>query len=100
VPVSDRFEADLIWLADAPLFPGRFHLVKLGTATVPGNITRVDHRTGRDSLQPAAADTLGANDIARVTVSLGAPLPITPFAACRDLGGLIMIDRLTHATRA
>jgi bifunctional enzyme CysN/CysC len=100
VPVSDRFEADLIWLADAPLFPGRFHLVKLGTATVPGSITRIDHRIDMDSLQPAAADTLGANDIARVTVVLGAPLPVTPFASCRDLGGFIMIDRLTNATVA
>jgi bifunctional enzyme CysN/CysC len=98
--VTDRFDADLIWLADAKLFPGRFHLLKLGTATVPGSITRIAWRTDMDSFERVGAETLGMNDIARVTVALGAPVVLAPFAAGSDLGGFILIDRLTNATVA
>jgi bifunctional enzyme CysN/CysC len=97
---TDRFDARLVWLSEAPLFQGRGYLVKLATATVAGSITRIRHRVDIDSYEHKAADTLGMNDVAGVTVSLGAPLALEPYSESHDLGGFIMIDRLTNATVA
>ena len=100
VQVTDRFDAHLIWLAEAALFPGRSYLVKLGTATLAGTVTRIRHRVDIDTYDHVSADTLGINDVARVTVDLGAPIALERYADSRELGGFIMIDRLTNATVA
>ncbi|MBU6498950.1 MAG: adenylyl-sulfate kinase [Rhodospirillales bacterium] len=100
VPISDRFEADLIWLAEAKLFQGRDYLVKLGTATLPGSVTRIHHRIDIDSFEQVPADTLGLNDLASVTVALGVPAALERFADSRDLGGFVLIDRMSNATVA
>ncbi len=100
IAVSDRCDADIVWLHEAPLFPGRGYLVKLGTATVAASITRIRHRIDIDSFEHVAADTLEINDIARVTIALGAPLAMERYAENRDLGGFVLIDRRSNATVA
>ncbi len=100
VTVSDRFDADIVWLNEAPLFPGRGYLVKLGTATVAGSITRIRHRIDIESFEHVPADTLAINDVGRVTVALGAPLAIECYAENRDLGGFVLVDRRSNATVA
>ncbi|MCW3477049.1 adenylyl-sulfate kinase [Limobrevibacterium gyesilva] len=100
VPVTDRFDANMVWLSEAPLFQGRGYLLKLGTATVAANITRIRHRIDIDSYEHVPADTLNMNDVAHVTVALGAPLALERYADDKDLGGFVLIDRLTNATVA
>ena len=100
LPSTDRFDAHLIWLAEAPLFPGRSYLVKLGTATVAATVTRMRHRLDIDTYEHVAADSLGINDVAHVTIDLGAPVAVERYGESRDLGGFMMIDRLTNATVA
>jgi bifunctional enzyme CysN/CysC len=100
VSVTDRFDAHLIWLAESALFPGRSYLIKLGTATLAATVTRIRHRVDIDTYDHVAADTLAINDVARVTIDLGAPIALERYAESRELGGFIMIDRLTNATVA
>jgi bifunctional enzyme CysN/CysC len=100
MPSTDRFDAHLIWLAEQALFPGRSYLIKLGTATVAATVTRVRHRVDVDTYDRVAADSLGINDVAHVTIDLGAPVALERYADSRDLGGFVMIDRLTNATVA
>jgi bifunctional enzyme CysN/CysC len=106
--VTDRLEADIFWLGDAPLFPGRSHLLKLGAAIVPASLARIAWRRDVDTLSPVAferggADALARHDIARVSLALDAPIVAAPFAqgasqSNAGLGGFILIDRLTNAT--
>ena len=98
--VSDRFDADIVWLHEAPLFPGRGYVVKLGTATAGGTVTRIRHRVDIDSFEHVSADTLAINDIGRVTVALDSRLAMARFAEVRDLGGFVLIDRRHNATVA
>jgi bifunctional enzyme CysN/CysC len=99
--VSDRIEADLIWFAETPLIPGRAYVAKLGTSTVPATVTRIRHRLDIGSFEPVAgADQLSLNDIARVNLSFGTPIALSRYEESRDLGGFILIDRLTNATVA
>ncbi|WP_332656044.1 adenylyl-sulfate kinase [Brevundimonas sp.] len=96
--VADQFEIQLVWMADAPLLPGRAYVVKLGAATVTGQITDIRHRINVETSEHLAARTLELNDIAVCHLHLDAPLTFEPYAVSRDLGGLILIDRQTNET--
>ena len=96
--VADQFEIDLVWMADAPLLPGRAYVVKLGAATVTGQITDIRHRINVETSEHLAARTLELNDIGVCHLHLDAPLTFEPYAVNRDLGGLILIDRQTNET--
>ena len=98
VAVADAFDAHIVWLSEQTLFPGRSYVFKLGTRSVSGSVVRIRHRIDVNSYAHAAADTLGVNDVAAVSVSLVAPMALERFADDRDLGGFIVIDRLTNQT--
>ncbi len=97
---ADQFSAHLIWLSETPLVPGRAHLVKIGTRTVSGTITRIRHRLDVNTRQELHADRLVLNDVAKVQLSLSSAVAWMPYAESRDLGGFILIDRQTDATVA
>ncbi len=98
VGVADALSARLIWLHDTPVTAGRGYLVKLGTRTVPGAIARIRHRVDVNTREAEHATSLGLNDLGSVELHLQAPVAFEPYAESRDLGGFILIDRLTNAT--
>jgi len=98
VAVTDKFDAHVVWLSEHTLFPGRSYVIKLGTRSVSGSITRIRHRIDINSFEHVPAETLGVNDVAAVSVSLTAPIAVERFADVPELGGFIVIDRLTNAT--
>ncbi len=95
---SDQFAAHLVWLHEAPLMPGRAYLFKLGARTVSGTVTRIRHRIDVNTREKLQAHTLALNDVATVQISLAAPVGWMPYSESRDLGGFIMIDRMSNAT--
>jgi bifunctional enzyme CysN/CysC len=99
-PVADQFEVDLVWMSEHEMLPGRSYLIKLGTQAVPGSFSKPKYRVNVDNLDRLAATTLGLNDIAVCTLSLDKPVPYDRYADNRQLGGLLVIDRLTNDTVA
>ena len=98
VAVTDKFDAHIVWLNEQTLFPGRSYIIKLGTRSVSGTITRIRHRIDINTFEHVAAEKLDVNDVAAVSLSLTAPVAVERFADNPDLGGFIVIDRLTNAT--
>ena len=96
--VADALSAQLIWLHDTPLTAGRDYLVKLGTRSVPGTVSRIRHRVDVNTREAEHADSLGLNDLGSVELHLQAPVAFEPYADSRDLVGFILIYRLTNAT--
>jgi bifunctional enzyme CysN/CysC len=96
--VADQFEADLVWMADAPLLPGRPYWLKIGTKLVSAAITEIKHKVNVNTLEEAAAKALELNEIGVVNLSLDQAIAFEPYAANQDLGGFILIDRLSNAT--
>ena len=96
--VADALAARLIWLHDTPLTAGREYLVKLGTRSVPGRIGRIRHRIDVNTRETERAESLRLNDLGHVELQLQAPVAFEAYADSRDLGGFILIDRLTNAT--
>ena len=97
---SDQFVADLLWLDEAPLLPGRRYQLRLGTRSVGARVSELKHKLDPETLQPLAAKRLELNDIGEVALSLDAPVPFAPYAESPALGGFILVDPLTRATVA
>ncbi len=94
----DQFAAHVIWLSEQPMVPGRSYLLKIGTRTVPATITTLKHRINTDTLAHLADKTLGLNEIGFCNLSTAVPVAFDPYAANRDTGAFILIDRLTNET--
>ena len=77
---------------------GRPYLFKLGTNTVSGSVTRIRHRVDLNTQDHLSADALALNEVGVVNLSLASAVGFEPYAKSRDLGGFIVIDRLTNAT--
>ncbi|MCU0814931.1 MAG: sulfate adenylyltransferase subunit CysN [Cypionkella sp.] len=98
--VADQFEATLIWMAEAEMLPGRPYLLKIGTQTVTATVTEPKYEVNVNTLDHLAAKTLGLNAIGVVNLSTDRPIPFESYQANPDLGGFILIDRMTNATVA
>jgi bifunctional enzyme CysN/CysC len=98
VEVADQFEATLVWMDAEPMLPGRGYWLKLAAATAGATVTEIKHRVSVDTLEQVPARTLELNEIGTVNLSLDRAIPFTPYAESRDLGGFILIDRITNAT--
>jgi bifunctional enzyme CysN/CysC len=96
--VADRLEATIIWMHDEPLLPGRSYYLKIGTATVGASVTAIKHRIDIDTGADMAAATLELNDIGVAHIALDRPVAFKPYVENRDLGGFILIDRISNAT--
>lgn len=96
--VADQFEATLVWMDEEPLLPGRPYLIRLGTRQAGVQVTDLKHRVNVNTLEPQPATRLELNAIAVVKLSLDAPVAFAPYPENRDLGGFILIDRISNRT--
>lgn len=96
--VADQFEATLVWMNEEPMLPGRPYLLKLGTRTVGVTVAQPKYKVNVNTLEHLAARTLELNEIGVCNLHLDQPVVFEAYVKNRDLGGLIMIDRLTNNT--
>jgi bifunctional enzyme CysN/CysC len=97
---ADQFETTLVWMSDEALLRGRPYWLKIGTKTVSATVTAIKHKVNVNTLEQLAARTLELNEIGVCNVSLDNPIAFDPYAENADLGGFILIDRMTNATVA
>ncbi len=98
--VADQFEATIVWMDDEAMLPGRPYLLKLGARTVGASITEPKHKVNVNTLEKLAAKRLELNEIGVCNLSLDAPIAFDPYADNRELGGFILIDRISNRTVA
>jgi sulfate adenylyltransferase large subunit len=80
--VGTEFEADVVWMDERPLDPGRVYLIKQSTRTVTAEIHH----------------GLVLNQIGTVNVSTARPLVFDRYSDNRATGSFIIIDPATHFT--
>jgi bifunctional enzyme CysN/CysC len=97
---ADQFAATLVWMKEESLIPGRSYWLKLGTRTVAATVTAMKYRIDVDSGAHLAARGLSSNEIGFCNISTATPIAFDPYAANRDTGGFILIDRFTQETAA
>lgn len=98
VEIADQFEAHILWMDEAAMLPGRPYGLKLGTQNASAIINSPKHKINVNTLETLAAKTLELNEIGLCTLSLDRHIGFTPYAENRDLGGFILIDRMSNKT--
>jgi bifunctional enzyme CysN/CysC len=98
--VADQFEATLIWMAEEELVPGRQYALKLGAQNALATIQPPKYEFDVTSFEHVAVRTLALNGIGVADLWTDRPLVFAPYAENRDLGGFILIDRVTNDTVA
>jgi bifunctional enzyme CysN/CysC len=96
--LADQFEATVVWMADAPMLPGRPYLVKLGATTLGASLGQPKYVVDVNSLDHLAAKTLELNEIGVCNLTLDRAVAFDPYARNRDMGSFILIDRYTNQT--
>jgi bifunctional enzyme CysN/CysC len=96
--LADQVTAWVVWMDETPLFRGRAYLLMLGSRTVVGTITDISNRLDVDTLAEVPVRELALNEIGRVTISLAQRVACERYAVSRELGGFILIDRLSRGT--
>jgi bifunctional enzyme CysN/CysC len=99
-PAVNRLEATLVWMSNEPLAPQRSYWLKSGTQTLSATPSTVGPVVDINTMRRNQAVTLGLNDIGTIQLDLDRRVPAVRYAESRQLGGFILIDKLTHATVA
>ncbi len=96
--LADQIDCWVVWMDETPLFRGRAYQFMLGSRTVTGTITDITNRLDVETLNEIGVRELHLNEIGRVSISLSHPVACEPYEVSRELGGFILIDRLTRNT--
>lgn len=96
--VSDQFQARILWMSETSLLPGRRYLLKMGAKTVTATVNAPKYGIDVNTLNDVPAKTLELNQIGVTTLSLDQPVPYDPYDINREMGGFILIDRMTNDT--
>jgi bifunctional enzyme CysN/CysC len=96
--VSDKFEANIVWMSEEPMLPGRPYLLKCGTRTVSAAVAQLKYKVNVNTLEELAARQLELNEIGLANLNLDQPLAFDPYSRNRDTGGFIIIDRINNNT--
>lgn len=96
----DEFSANIVWMNEKALLPGKQYDFKLNTKSTSGQISAVKHKVNINTLETSPAPALELNEIGLCDVSLNEPVYFDDYQGNPGTGSFIIIDRLTNVTVA
>lgn len=100
IEVADMFTAQILWMDDTNLVPGKNYLVKVGTKIIPGTVVSIQHKVDINTGQHIVADHIEKNELATCDIALSEKIVFDSFERNEALGGFILIDRVSNMTSA
>lgn len=100
VLVADVFSTQILWMDDSNLVPGQNYLVKIGTKLIPGTVVSIEHKVDINTGEAIAAEQIEKNELATCQIALAEKVVFERFAQNEELGGFILINRVTNMTAA
>jgi bifunctional enzyme CysN/CysC len=97
---ADQFECTLVWMSDEAMVAGRSYWLKIGTETVTAIVQQPKYAVNVNTLEHLAAKTLELNAIGVANLAVNKPIVFESYGDSRQLGGFILIDKLSNATVA
>ena len=97
-PVADQFRATILWMSQTELLPGRTYLMKIGTVIAQATVAAPRYAIDVNTMEHLAAQTLALNEIGVCNLHLDRNIAFDSYADGRDMGGFILIDRITNDT--
>jgi bifunctional enzyme CysN/CysC len=100
-PIAARtVDARLVWLADTAFDPKAVYLLRTATDLVSVSGVEIGGHLDLETLARTPADTMEANDIAFVTLSLGRATALDAFATSPETGCFVLVDPVSGGTVA
>ncbi|HTN34538.1 MAG TPA: sulfate adenylyltransferase subunit CysN [Marinobacter sp.] len=97
--VGNRFNANIVWMTDAPLLPGRLYDIKLGPTLTSGTVRKIHYQTDINTLERQANPALlQLNEIGLCELTLNQPIAFDAYQTIHATGSFIVIDRLSNVT--
>ena len=98
--VGSMFAASILWMDDNSLVAGKNFLLEIGTQQVPATVMGIKYKIDVNSGAHVKTDAITKNEIAFCEISVGSKIVFDEFSSNKDLGSLILIDRITNMTAA
>ncbi|MFC4724453.1 sulfate adenylyltransferase subunit CysN [Glycocaulis abyssi] len=98
--VSGQFAAELLWMAEEEMLPGRSYLLKAGGQVTPASVTTLKHKLNVNTFEKEPGTSLKLNEIGVCTLATSRAIAFDPYADQRDTGSFILVDRFTNQTVA
>ena len=98
--VGSLFVIHLLWMDDHSLVAGRNFWLKIGTQQVPATVMKIRCRIDVNSGAEVHTDELFKNEIAVCEISTGSRIVFDRFENNREMGSLILTDRVSNMTSA
>ena len=95
-----KINALLLWTDDSSAATGRDYLVKLGTKTISGILSKILYKVDVNTGEQLLSETLSKNEIAMCEIIFSEAIAADRFSEHKSLGELILIDRVTNMTSA
>lgn len=98
--VADQFEVTIVWMDETAMVPGRAYWLKIGAQTVSAIVHEPKYEVNVNTQEHTAAKTLDLNAIGVANLTTDREIPFAPYNESRDLGGFILIDKISNHTVA
>ena len=98
--IADQFESTIVWMDEVEMVPGRAYWLKIGTQTVSATVHAPKYEINVNTQEHLATKTLDLNAIGVANITTDREIPFAPYAENRDMGGFILIDKITNHTIA
>ena len=91
---TNRFHADLFWIAREPMRIGRLYTVRLATQAVKCQVVSIEQKMDSSTLEIAINnyEQLERNEVGRLTIHTRAPLVIDNHERIANLGRFVLVD--------
>lgn len=97
---ANQLQASLLWMSEKPLVTGRQYLMQVGTKSVIATPFKLKHGVDIHDLSEIAKSDLQLNEIGVCELALSETVAFQPYQDNPNLGGFILIDKLSHQTVA
>jgi len=98
--ISNQFEATVIWMHENTLVPGRSYHLKIGSLELQAICSQPKYKINIETNEHIAARNLALNEIGVLILTTDQEIPFTSYKENCDLGGFILIDKLSSITVA
>jgi bifunctional enzyme CysN/CysC len=96
--VQRSFDAHVVWMHERPLDLKRTYLLKHTTRMLRMQVDRVHWKIDLEKLDQVQADTLGLNDIGRLSLTCHEPIYYDAYRRNRSTGSFVIVDSLSNNT--
>ncbi|MDP2850416.1 MAG: sulfate adenylyltransferase subunit CysN [Sulfuricurvum sp.] len=97
---SDAIIANIVWMDEEKFLPAKSYLFKRGSSVTTAYVERIDYRVDVNTQEKHQASQLGLNDIGSIRLNLAEPIAYDRYDENRQMGGFILIDKITNNTVA